>query len=154
MCMILLVLLGKVCLAWPPCPSYSYNFSILCLAEYSKDQLLVKRTHDILFLFLLLLLLGGTIALFQVLGVGEVAGFPRRDKSWWEAEHITPTLVALALLHQLSLLFLLLRLLLLLPFPALLLLVLLSLSLFCGPFPIPGSLLLFCVILSPLRAKI
>ena len=98
MCMILLVLLGKVCLAWPPCPSYSYNFSILCLSEYSKDQLLVKRTHDILFLFLLLLLLGGTIALFQVLGVGEVAGFPRRDKSWWEAEHITPTLVALATL--------------------------------------------------------
>ena len=39
MCMILSVLLGKVCLAWPPCPSYSYNFSILCLAEYSKDQL-------------------------------------------------------------------------------------------------------------------
>ena len=149
MCMILLVLLGKVCLAWPPCPSYSYNFSMLCLAEYIKG--LVKRTHDILFLFLLLLLLGGTIALFQVLGVGEVAGFPRRDKSWWEAEHITPTLVALALLHQLSLLFLLL---LLLRFPALLLLVLLSLSLFCGPFPIPGSLLLFCVILSPLRAKI
>ena len=69
------------------------------------------------------------VPLFQVLGVGEVAEFPRRDKSWWEAEHITPTLVALALLHQLSLLLLLLRLLLLLPFPAFLLLVLLSLSL-------------------------
>ena len=59
MCMILTVLFGKACLAWPPCPSYSHNFSMLCLAEYIKG--LVKRTHDILFLFLLLLLLRGTI---------------------------------------------------------------------------------------------
>ena len=37
MCIILSVLLGKACLAWPPCPSYSHNFSMLCLAEYTKD---------------------------------------------------------------------------------------------------------------------
>ena len=88
------------------------------------------------------------VPLFQVLGVGEVARFPRRDKSWWEAEHITPTLVALALLHQLSLLSSCCSC--YACYPSLHCCYLpcchSPFGLCCGPFPIRCLLLLFCVI--------